>query len=47
MESPEDIISTAQLNDFATFLDLSSAFNHLIVHPSLRRYLAFTFKGRT
>ena len=47
MESPEDIISTAQLNDFATSLDLSNAFNHLIVHPSLRPYLAFAFKGRT
>jgi hypothetical protein len=47
MESPEDIISTAQLNDFAISLDLSSAFNHLIVHPSLRPYLAFAFKGRT
>jgi hypothetical protein len=45
MEGPEDLIHVARRYDFATSLDLSNAFNHLIVPEDLQPYLYFAFKG--
>jgi hypothetical protein len=33
--------------DWGTSIDLTSAFNHLVVHPAFRGFLAFLFQGRT
>ena len=47
MENMEDVIRIALKDDFATSLDLKSAFNHLIVNSELRPYLAFAFRGKS
>ena len=47
MEGPEDIITMAQQNDWATSLDLKNAFNHLRVQKASRPYLAFRFRGKS
>ncbi|KAA6400634.1 MAG: hypothetical protein EZS28_003837 [Streblomastix strix] len=41
MISSKDVQFTIQQNDFLTSLDIRSAFNHIIVHPSLQHYLVF------
>jgi ribonuclease HI len=46
MESPELVRSLIQQGDWATSLDVKSAFNHVPVHESLRPYLTFAFKKR-
>jgi hypothetical protein len=46
MDSPETVQQVAQEGDFATSLDLKSAFNHLRVHESLRPFLCFAYKGQ-
>jgi hypothetical protein len=45
MEGPEQVIQMAQRGDFATSLDLSSAFNHLLVSEELQPFLCFSFQG--
>jgi hypothetical protein len=47
MENEENIISMALPNDWATSLDLKSAFNHLLVQEDVRPYLAFSFRGKS
>jgi hypothetical protein len=47
MEGPEDIFALALIGDWATSLDLKSAFNHLIVHKDLRPFLGFAFRGQS
>jgi hypothetical protein len=46
METPDTICRLARKGDWATSLDVKSAFNHVPVHPSLRPYLAFAFENR-
>jgi ribonuclease HI len=46
MESPETVKSLIQRGDWATSLDVKSAFNHVPVHESLRPYLVFAYKRR-
>jgi ribonuclease HI len=46
MDSPESVRTLIQEGDWATSLDVKSAFNHVPVHPSLRPYLAFAYGGR-
>jgi hypothetical protein len=41
MESPDTVRSLLRKGDWATSLDVKSAFNHVPVHPSLLPYLAF------
>jgi hypothetical protein len=45
MEGPENLIQLAQENDFATSLDIKSAFNHIPVHPSFQPFLCFSFQN--
>jgi ribonuclease HI len=46
MESPETVRALIQEGDWATSLDIKSAFNHVPAHPSLRPYLAFAYRRK-
>jgi hypothetical protein len=46
MEGVETVQRLMRIGDWATSIDLKSAFNHLRVHPSMRPFLAFEYKGR-
>jgi ribonuclease HI len=47
MEGPSTVRELARPGDWATSLDIHSAFNHIPVHPSLQPYLTFSFRGKT
>jgi ribonuclease HI len=47
MEGPEAICEMIRAGDWATSIDIKSAFNHVPVDQSLRPYLAFRFGGKT
>jgi ribonuclease HI len=46
MESPETVRALLRQGDWATSLDVKSAFNHVPVHQTLRPYLAFAYKNK-
>jgi hypothetical protein len=46
MDSPETVQRLMIPGDWATSLDLKSAFNHLIVDEAMRPFLCFTREGR-
>jgi ribonuclease HI len=47
MEGAETVRDLLHSGDWATSLDIHSAFSHIPVHPNLQPYLAFRFKNKT
>jgi hypothetical protein len=45
MEGRENLTKLAQENDFATSLDIKSAFNHIPIYPSFQPFLCFSFQN--
>ncbi|KAA6402068.1 MAG: hypothetical protein EZS28_002402 [Streblomastix strix] len=41
------VYNIAQRGDYGTTLDISSAYNHILVSDELQQFLAFQFKGKT
>ena len=46
MDTAEFIREQLHQGDWATSLDLSDAYHHVLIHPSHRKYLRFMFNGR-
>ena len=47
METPASVRTAVREGDWATSVDLSDAYFHVLMHPSDRKYLRFTVDGRT
>jgi ribonuclease HI len=47
MEGADTVCALIQEGDWATSMDIKSAFNHIPVNPDLQPYLAFQFQGKT
>jgi ribonuclease HI len=47
MEGPDTVCQLIATGDWATSIDIKSAFNHVPVDPALKPYLAFQFGKRT
>jgi ribonuclease HI len=47
MEDCRTVTEQLMQGDYATSIDIRSAYNHVNVHPALRPYLGFSFEGRS
>jgi selenocysteine lyase/cysteine desulfurase len=47
MNGLEEVKNVMKSNDYATSLDISQAFHHIPVNPSMITYLCFAFDGHS